>query len=686
MLKRNRDYYEALRLSRGRVPLETIASYKCKAGTKHFLEEVAFMHVLCMRDVLGHAFTLRLAKNVYKTFCTGPYDVILSELKKIDIILLHSLGETDCELALNGALSDMCSGVRQVVGLLRLWFDFVTRDGDIVAMGQLHQILHFASRITLRDNPNALEESIRKYVDTMKHVGLHDNVLATERMKEWVRDLFRDDNPWDLFSPHHSAGAVTEHIKKPEELWAKTPGPVACYMLSQSGIQSYPQPRFSQTRRDTVQTGVPKGVDSIRIVEPEPTELRFCQHGVAEAVNSVLDRRFSDHYDRRNSGAMNRYMAYEGSISRLFDTLDLSSASDSVRWSLVKSLLELLPKWQRIIGLVRTTKSTWLNGEVHPKIMVGSMGNPITFPLEVVTFGSLIWEAGNREWDRIEPFLGITTLSEKAHQRSCFMRELRFWVYGDDIIVPHWLTETLLEVLEEFGFLPNVDKSYIGNCPFRESCGGDFIDGEDITPVRISRTWPGSFVRTTREYKPNRSKIGKKGKKPSRRKLTSQQTISLVDMANRAQGRLPLVRLYCINRLEEENVKIPFSRIKTGSLVVLAEKPTNRHLLRSEELDDLQYRQVKCVVPKLKRRRLAEDSDDCLYWHWLQAHSSTPKGPNPLDYLRGAGVVSLPDDLALKRMEDGRLTFSEETLIRKLAEKGEIGLAYRWVSDTYTEM
>jgi hypothetical protein len=620
-------------------------------------------------------FTIRLAKNVYKVFCTGPYDVILSELKKLDLLLLHKFGEPDCEEALNGALSEMCSGVRQVVGLLRLWFDFVTRDGDVVAMGQLHQILHFASRITLRDNPNALEASICKYVDTMKHIGLHDNVLATERMKEWIEDLFGDDNPWEKFSPHHSSGAVTEQCKSPEELWDLTPGPVACYMLSQAGIQSYPRPRFRQTCRSTKQTSVPKGVDSVRIVEPEPVELRFCQHGVAEAINSVLDQRFKNHYDRRNSGLANKLLAQSGSISRLYDTLDLSSASDSVRWSLVKSLFEKLPRWQRIIGLVRSTKSTWLNGEIHTKIMVGSMGNPITFPLEVVTFASLIMEAGNRVWDRLLPVLNITSHEEEVRERKKFL-SFRYLVYGDDLVVPHWLTDTLLEVLTEFGFLPNVDKSYIGDCPFRESCGGDYIDGAEITPIRLSRTWAGSIARS-----PKKDKARKKFYRP---KLSSQQIISLVDMANRAFNRLPLVRLYCINRLEEEKVYVPFSGFRTGSLVVKAVKPSNGHLLCSEEPGDLQYRKIRCVVPKLKRRKLTGNPDDVIYWHWLQAHSCQ-RQVDELSLMMACGCASLPEDLNLLETDPGRWEFREETLIRKLAEKGEIGVVCRWVDDTYTD-
>lgn len=55
------------------------------------------------------------------------------------------------------------------------------------------------------------------------------------------------------------------------------------------------------------------------------------------------------------------------------------------------------------------------------------------------------------------------------------------WVYGDDIIVPTESAGALLSVLKFCGFTANERKTFtIG--PFRESCGGDYWDGEAVRP------------------------------------------------------------------------------------------------------------------------------------------------------------------------------------------------------------
>jgi hypothetical protein len=57
-------------------------------------------------------------------------------------------------------------------------------------------------------------------------------------------------------------------------------------------------------------------------------------------------------------------------------------------------------------------------------------------------------------------------------------------VYGDDIICPVQLCERLVWVLQWFGFSVNSEKSFTDG-PFRESCGGHYWNGLDITPFFI---------------------------------------------------------------------------------------------------------------------------------------------------------------------------------------------------------
>jgi hypothetical protein len=64
-------------------------------------------------------------------------------------------------------------------------------------------------------------------------------------------------------------------------------------------------------------------------------------------------------------------------------------------------------------------------------------------------------------------------------------------IYGDDIIVPVDCVPHVIAELETFGFKINRDKSF-WNGKFRESCGGDFYDGQDVTPVRLRKEIPTS--------------------------------------------------------------------------------------------------------------------------------------------------------------------------------------------------
>ena len=56
-------------------------------------------------------------------------------------------------------------------------------------------------------------------------------------------------------------------------------------------------------------------------------------------------------------------------------------------------------------------------------------------------------------------------------------------VYGDDIACDSRLTDSVKSILRHIGFAINDDKSFVANQSFRESCGGFYLEGFDITPV-----------------------------------------------------------------------------------------------------------------------------------------------------------------------------------------------------------
>jgi len=155
----------------------------------------------------------------------------------------------------------------------------------------------------------------------------------------------------------------------------------------------------------------------------------------------------------------NQKLAYIGSVTGKFATIDLSNASNTICYGLVLSLLP--PEWFSLLELFRADEVTMEDGTSHKLQLFSSMGNGYTFELE-----SLI-------------FYAIAVAVQKHHGVKGEIS-----VYGDDIIVPSELYEPLSEVLSAVGFTINSDKSFASG-PFRESCGADYLFGIDIRPFYV---------------------------------------------------------------------------------------------------------------------------------------------------------------------------------------------------------
>lgn len=127
-------------------------------------------------------------------------------------------------------------------------------------------------------------------------------------------------------------------------------------------------------------------------------------------------------------------------------TIDLKNASDSISLALVKWFL---PK--SLFKLIEESRSSYVlgpDGAYHEVRKVSSMGNGYTFELMTWILTSV-----------------VRVLDPDGS------------VYGDDIIIKKEFAPRLLTLLNEMGFVVNVDKTFITG-PFRESCGGNYHDSE----------------------------------------------------------------------------------------------------------------------------------------------------------------------------------------------------------------
>ena len=148
-----------------------------------------------------------------------------------------------------------------------------------------------------------------------------------------------------------------------------------------------------------------------------------------------------------------RRLARLASVDGSLATIDLSNASDTISYNLVKLLLP--GSWFDLLSDLRSPfteiENKWVRLEKF-----SSMGNGFTFELETLIFYALARECGGQ-----------------THK-----------VYGDDIIVDTEVAKTVLASLALFGFTPNRKKTFIEG-PFRESCGGDYFSGVDVRPFYL---------------------------------------------------------------------------------------------------------------------------------------------------------------------------------------------------------
>lgn len=159
-------------------------------------------------------------------------------------------------------------------------------------------------------------------------------------------------------------------------------------------------------------------------------------------------------------------MARIGSISRSYATIDLSSASDSVGYELVKKVFR--GTWLlRYLVATRSRETILPDGTTIAVKKFAPMGSSLCFPVMTIIFAAVCDHV-----TRVNRVTGDYT------------------VYGDDIIVPSNCADSVIRLLTVLGFVVNSDKTFKSqDVWYRESCGKEYCDGFDVTPIRVSRKY-----------------------------------------------------------------------------------------------------------------------------------------------------------------------------------------------------
>lgn len=224
---------------------------------------------------------------------------------------------------------------------------------------------------------------------------------------------------------------------------------------------------------------VPKDFRGPRIICIEPKEFQFAQQGIMEVLYKLLQRH------RITRGAISFFDVSES--RRLcedpnFATIDLKDASDMLSLQLARIIF---PKWFfRLVTACRSSEID-VDGEVVRTKALATMGNATCFPLETMVFWAMSMAAQIAVRDSF-----YRRVERLASLPRCFCR-----VFGDDIIVPVALADSVQDCLSGVGLVVNASKT-CGMSLVRESCGEWRFHGHDVgiqkyrsTSVKDYRSW-----------------------------------------------------------------------------------------------------------------------------------------------------------------------------------------------------
>lgn len=216
---------------------------------------------------------------------------------------------------------------------------------------------------------------------------------------------------------------------------------------------------------------VPKDSRGPRLISEEPREFMYVQQGLMKLLYDTVASipavagqiGFTDQ-------SRNQDLAHAGSLNGEFATLDLKEASDRVSWELVNYLFP--ENWVKALGASRSLSTVLPNGDTVTFNKFAPMGSAVCFPVETICFWAIALAA-----------CGVNSRSLNRTPTDARGRTLSVSVFGDDIIVPTQHAEKVMRALRSVGLVVNDKKSFLAG-PFRESCGGDYFNGNRVVPVR----------------------------------------------------------------------------------------------------------------------------------------------------------------------------------------------------------
>jgi hypothetical protein len=373
------------------------------------------------------------------------------------------------------------------------------KDPDIEAIRLLRQIFRMYKKVEIPCTDSAVINTLNTFVATDKSLGNQDEVDLSIYITHFA----------DVFSKIESKILNLDLIPKHGPGATNTRGAYNTYlgqnerfeMLNWNNVleEYFPQDHYAYVNHNawlsckenisvvdyTSQSvrivGVPKTAKGPRLIGIEPTHNMWIQQAIKGELYKLIEDspHVGGHINFTNQSINNR-LAREGSVSGETATIDMSQASDRVGLRLVERTFRNHPTFVGAIKSCRTPNAEIEIDGINTSIqlnMFAPCGNALTFPLEAIIFNALALHALTQ----------VRQVPPTLYNLRMLQKEI--YIYGDDIIIPIDAVGYFEKAALSLNMVMNNDKSFwSGN--FRESCGGDYYMGHNVTPVYVRRLPP----------------------------------------------------------------------------------------------------------------------------------------------------------------------------------------------------
>lgn len=315
------------------------------------------------------------------------------------------------------------------------------------------------------------EISIEKYLECesrLDSIDFESNVYVPQLRKIWF-EWFGNFRITDPFLPRHGSGATADSGRVLATKWKSLQiDTVADVCLRFPNLQKVMNIPLGHPSRVSKVVFVPKQAGKDRTICMEPAWLQYLQQGLARQLVAY------SHHDHPLSSMINVFdqnnnrtlcaRAYEQGYA----TIDLSDASDSVSFDLMMRLTKGMPLCRYYYATRSHTAN--IRGMEHPLSKFAPMGSALCFINECFVFASVVELAYRLRYGK----------ASRGHHSGVS-------VYGDDIVCPQELFESVTEILTSLGFIINAKKSFSSGAYF-ESCGVEYLYGASIETIKHPRS------------------------------------------------------------------------------------------------------------------------------------------------------------------------------------------------------